>query len=132
MRNRNAEAGLMVFASQAACPVKEPFQWFDHKALVVLDKEELNTCALRLACLWARWTARREDADGSETIDTARVQALINAARLSLKTTTAIKGDHTKARTAIDQASGHLLGLVNDLNGTLDALEVEISTAETT
>jgi len=122
----------MVFASQAACPVKEPFQWFDHKALVVLDKEELDVYALRLACLWARWTARREDADGSETIDTDRVQALINAARLSLKTTTAIKGDHTKARTAIDQASGHLVGLVNDLNGTLDALEVEIAAAETT
>ena len=130
MRNRDAEAGLMVFASPAACPIKEPFQWFDHKALVVLDKQELDPCALRLACLWARWTARREDAEGAETVDTARIQALINAARLSLKTATAIKGDHTKARTAIDQASGHLIALVNDLNGTLDELETEIAGAE--
>ncbi len=118
-----------MFASQAACPGREPFQWFDHKPLVVLDKDELDPCALRLACLWARWTARRGDAEGSDTIDPARVQSLIEAARLSLRTATAIKGDHTKARTAIDQASSHLVGLVDDLKGTLDQLEAEICAA---
>jgi hypothetical protein len=40
------------------------------------------------------------------------VQTLINTARLTLKTATAIKGDHTKAKTAIDQASTHLAALV--------------------
>jgi hypothetical protein len=48
MRNRDATAGLMVFASQAACRISEPFQWFDHKALVVLDKEYLDVQAPRL------------------------------------------------------------------------------------
>jgi len=130
MRNRDARAGLMVFASQGVCPAKEPFQPFDHKALVVLDKEELDPYALRLACLWARWTARREDAEATETIDPARVQSLIDAARLSLKTATAIKGDHTKARTAIDHASRHLDDLVGDLKGVLDQLEQEIAGVE--
>ena len=72
MRNRDAEAGLMVFASQGECPVNEPFQWFDHKALVVLDKDELDACALRLACLWARWTARREEAEAMPRRSTSR------------------------------------------------------------
>ncbi len=130
MRNRDADAGLMVFAGQSACPGDEPFRWFDHKALAVLDKEALDASALRLACLWARWTARREDAEACDTIDEARVQSLIDAARLTLKTATAIKGDHTKARTAIDQASGHLVALVNDLKATLDQLEQEIGAAD--
>jgi hypothetical protein len=130
MRNRNAEAGLMVFASQAASPVKEPFQCFDHRALVVLDKETLDACALRLGCLWARWTARREDAEACDTIDAVKVQALIDTARLSLRAATAIKGDHTKARTAIEHASGHLVSLINDLKGTLDQLELEVADPE--
>jgi hypothetical protein len=129
MRNRNAEAAIMVFARQDVCPSKEPFQPFDHKAIVVLDKEELDVCALRLACLWARWTARREEAEAIESVDPARVQTLIDAARLSLKPATTIRGDHTKARTAIDHATQHLEGLVSDLKGTLDQLESEIAGA---
>lgn len=131
MRNRDAGAGMMVFAKQSECPVKQPFQWFDHKAFVVLDKDEPDESALRLACLWARWTARREDVEGAEAIDTARVQALLHAARLSLKTATTIKGDHKKAHNAIDQASLHLVSLVSDLAGTLDLLEEEIVGSET-
>ncbi|MGD0274181.1 MAG: hypothetical protein ABSB96_10695 [Gaiellaceae bacterium] len=127
MRNRNAEAGVMVFASQSVCPTNEPFQPFDRKALVVLDKGNLDVGALRLACLWARWTARREVWGESETIDAARVQTLIDSARLALKTATAIKGDHTKAKTAIDHATHHLDDLVGDLNATLDQLEEEIA-----
>jgi len=130
MRNRDANAGLMVFASQAACPVMEPFQCFNHKALVVLDKNELDACALRLTCLWARWTARREETEGSETIDVARIQSLLDAARLALKTAIAVKGDHTKAKTAIDHASRHLDDLVDELRVTLDQLEEAIAREE--
>jgi len=129
MRNRDAGASVMVFASQGVCPAAEPFLPFDCKALVVLDKEELDASALRLACLWARWTARREETEDSEAIDPARVQSLIESARLTLKTATAIKGDHTQAKTAIDHATGHLNALVNDLKGTLDQLEEEIASA---
>jgi hypothetical protein len=130
MRNRNADAAVMVFAGQDVCPSKEPFQPFDHKAIVVLDREELDVYALRLACLWARWTARREEVDGLRAIDPARVQALINAARLSLKTATTIKADHTKARTAINHASTHLEAFVDDLKDTLDQLEREIGESD--
>jgi hypothetical protein len=129
MRNRNADSAVMVFAGGDACPSTEPFQPFDHKAIVVLDKDELDVSALRLACLWARWTARRKESEGSDSIDPARIQMLIDSARLSLKAATAIRGDHTKARTAIDHATQHLDGLVNDLKGTLAQLELEIAAA---
>ena len=58
------------------------------------------------------------------------MQSLIDAARRSLKTATTIKGSHTKAKTAIDQASGQLKGLVDELQDTLDALELEIASSE--
>lgn len=127
MRNRDAQAGLMVFASQAECPVAEPFQWFEHKAVVVLDKEEQETSALRLACLWARWTACRDITEPCETIDAARVQSLLEAARRSLGAVTSIKGDHTKAKKSIDQASQHLDMLVAELKVTLDQLDAEVA-----
>ena len=130
MSNRDADAGVMVFAGSGSCPIEEPFQWFDHRALVVLDKDGLDAQALRLACLWARWTTCREGIEGADTIDATRVQSLIDSARRSLKTATTIKGSHTKAKTAIDQASGQLKGLVDELQDTLDALELEIASSE--
>ena len=71
MANRDAEAAVMVFASQAICPVNDSFQWFDHKAIVVLDRDTLDSHALRLACAWARWTACRESAEACDEIDVA-------------------------------------------------------------
>jgi hypothetical protein len=127
MRNRDAEASLMVFANRGLCPVNEPFQCFDRKALVVLDTDDPDACALRLACLWARWTARREKVEGSEVIDVAIIQSLLEAARRSLNAATTIKGDHTRARTAIKLASQHLDDLVRDLKTALDQLEEEIA-----
>lgn len=126
MTNRDAQAGLMVFSSPGVCPTHEPFQWFDHRAIAVLDKADPNPDTLRLACLWARWTACRETDSRGESIDTGRVRALMDSARLTLKTATTIKGGHTKAKTAIDQASAHLDNLVCDLADTLDQIEAEI------
>lgn len=129
MLNRDACAGLMVFASQAVSPACEPFQWYDHKALVVLDKTTLDRQALRLACLWARWTACRDEHEQSQQVDVMRVEALIDAARLSLKTAKTIKADHTKARHAIDEGGRHLDALVCDLNARLDEIATELEGA---
>ena len=120
--NRDADAGIMVFASADACPSPEVFQWFDRRAIVVLDKESLDPHALRLACLWARWLACREAAHDPETIDTARVAALVDEARRSLRTAAAIRGSHTRARKAVDEAGRHLDALVAEIEPTLDEL----------
>ena len=128
--NRDADAAVMVFARQDCCPVDEPFQWYDHKALVVLDKKTLDRQPLRLACLWARWVACREEGEGGEGIDIDRVHALIESARLTLKTAATIKGSHTKAQHAIDEAGRQLGGLTGDLAAVLAELEGTIASAE--
>ena len=126
MRNRDAEAGVMVFASQSECPVNEPFQWFDHRALVVLDKHDPDARAPSRLPVGAL-DGRREEAEGAGAVDVARCISLLDSARLSLKTVTTIKGDHKKAHNAIDQASVHLVSLVSDLSLTLGLLEDEIA-----
>jgi hypothetical protein len=120
--NRDADAGIMVFASVDSCPSEEMFQWFDRRAIVVFDKESLDPHALRLACLWARWLVSREATDGPETIDAPRVAALIDEARRSLRTASAIRGSHTRARKAVDEAGRQLDTLVGEIDPTLDEL----------
>jgi hypothetical protein len=124
--NRNAGAGILVFARQAECPVRSPFQWFDSKALVVLDKDSLDPHALRLACLWARWIVTRDADTETDSVDQVRVAALLDDARCSLKTTAAIRGSHTKAKKAIDDAGRQLGEMVDGLTEALDALESEM------
>ena len=72
--NRDAHAGVMVFSSQAVAPGTEPFRWFDRRAIVVLDKDELDPHALRLAYLWARWVATRDASTACDGVDTDRLR----------------------------------------------------------
>jgi hypothetical protein len=120
--NRDADAGIMVFASEDSSPSPEIFQWFDRRALVVLDREAMDPHALRLACLWARWLACREAADEPDAVDAARVSALVDDARRSLRAASAIRGSHTRARKAVDEAGRHLDGLVAEIQVALDEL----------
>ena len=127
MANRDADAGIIVFAHAKQCPVKAPFQWFDHKALVVLDKDELDPLALRLACTWARWMATREALGEADTVDTVRILGLLDDARRSLKLATAVKGSHTKAKTAIAQAGQQLDEMTAEITAKLAEIDAEVS-----
>ena len=124
--NRHADAGVMVFAHAEQSPCGEPFQWYDHKAVVVLDKTTPDPAALHLACLWARWVACRDDHDAHEGIDVAQIADLIDGARLSLKTITTIRGCHTKARTALDSSDRHLDQLNSDLEDAFDEIQRQL------
>jgi hypothetical protein len=126
MANRDAGAAVMVFARADQSPVKSPFQWFDSKAVVVLDKDDVDPHALRLACLWARWVVSRRESEACDQLDSERVRTLIEGAHLALKSATTIKGSHTKARKAIDDAGRQLVELVGDLSSFLDELEGEV------
>lgn len=126
LANRDADAAVMVFASAGCCPVSEPFQWYDHKAIVVLDRETLDSHALRLACLWARWTACREAADTTDELDLARINGLIDQARRTLKTAVTIRGSHTKAKKAIDDAGRQLGEMTSELEASLAEIEQEL------
>jgi hypothetical protein len=127
MANRDADAGIIVFARAKQCPVKAPFQWFDHKALVVLDKDELDPLALRLACAWARWTATREAVGEADTVDTVRILGLLDDVRLSLRLASAVKGSHTKAKTAIAQAGQQLDEMTAEIAAKLTEIDAEVS-----
>jgi hypothetical protein len=121
--NRDAAAGVMVFSSQGVAPGTEPFRWFDRRAIVVLDKDELDPHALRLAYLWARWIATRDASAVCEGVDVDRMLAVIESAGRSLKTASAVRGSHTQAKKAIDQAGRQLDSLLADVQSALDELE---------
>ena len=132
IENRRADAGVMVFAQADQSPCTEPFHWYDHKAIVVLDKNTADPSALRLACLWARWVACREDREAADGLDTARLTDLIDDARRSLKTIATVRGCNTKAKHALDDASGHLDTLDADLQRVLNELALHLSAKEHT
>jgi hypothetical protein len=119
----------MVFSSQDVAPGTEPFRWFDRRAIVVLDKDELDPQALRLAYLWARWVATRDASTACEGVDVDRLLALIEGATRSLKTASAVRGSHTQAKKAIDQAGRQLDSLLADVQSALDELQSVLAEA---
>lgn len=127
MENRGAVAGIAVFARAEQSPVKLPFQPFDNKALVVFDKEAPDDLALRLACCWARWVARRQLAKAADDIDLGRVAALIEAARQGLATVSKVRTALNGSKTQIDRALGHVEALVVDVESALQGLEDEFA-----
>ena len=74
------------------------------KAIVVLDPDELDTTALRLATMWARWVLRRKLADDERELDVDAVAELVDEASRALSQHATIKGCHTVARKKIDEA----------------------------
>lgn len=127
MENRGALAAIAVFARPGQSPVRAPFQTFDNKAIVVFDKEAPNELALRLACCWARWVARRQLVKGGEEIDLGRINALLEAARQGLGTVSKIRTALSGSKTQIDRALGHVESLVDDVAAALQGLEDELA-----
>ncbi len=127
MENRGAVAGIAVFARTEQSPVELPFQPFDNKAVVVLDKEAPDDLALRLACCWARWVARRQLAKTADDIDLGRIAGLIEAARQALAATSKIRTALNGSKTQIDRALGHVASLVLDVETALHGIEDEVA-----
>lgn len=118
-----------MFSNQGLAPGSEPFQWFDRRAIVVLDKDELDPHALRLAYLWARWVATRDASNAGDEVDVDRLLALIESASRGLRTASSIRGSHTQAKKAIDQAGRQLDALLTDIQAALDELQLVVSEA---
>jgi hypothetical protein len=127
LTNRDALAAVAVFRSQEQAPTSVAFQHFDDKAIVVLDPDDADDSALRLAYMWARWTVRKQLASGEqEGIDLERIGCLLDDAARALERHTAIKRFHTQARKSIDQAADQVRDLVGEVHGSLDALDTEL------
>lgn len=128
MANRDAQVGIAVFSSQDLAPTHVPFHYTENKAIVVLDPDESDTAALRLAYMWGRWVTRRTVAATSDAglLDRERITRLIDDASRSLERTKAIRSAHTKAHKAIDQAHEQLGLLSEEASEALRLLALEL------
>ena len=127
LANRDALAAIAVFRSQEQAPTSVPFQYNDDKAIAVLDPDDGDDSALRLAYMWARWTVRRRLAVGEQHgLDLERIAGLLEDACRALERHTAIKRFHTQARKSIDQAGEQVNDMVGEVHETLDSLDAEL------
>lgn len=124
LANRDALAAIAVFRSQDQAPTAVPFQYCDDKAIVVLDPDDGDTSALRLAYMWARWTVRRRLAIGEQAgLDLERIARLLEEASRALERHVSIKRFHTQAKRSIDQAADQVRDLVGEVTAALDELQ---------
>jgi len=130
MANRDALCAIAVFRAQDQAPTAVPFQYFDDKAIVVLDPDDEDTSALRLAYMWARWTVRKQlvsaSEEDAESIDLEKLCCLVDDAARAIERQTAIKRFHTQAKKSIDQASEQVLGMVSEVQDALSSLDAEL------
>ena len=126
--NREAYAAVAVFRSQEQAPTKVPFTYSDDKAIVVLDPDDEDDSALRLAYMWARWTVRRQltTADEADGVDLERVRCRLEDASRALERHATIKRAHTVARKGIDQAAEQVEALVFEAHEAIDELQSEL------
>jgi hypothetical protein len=125
--NRQALAGIAVFAKHDQCPGDVPFQQYGNRALVVYDASDGDDVALRLACCWARWVVRRQLGAAGDEIDLDRIGSLIEDARQALRTRSTIDRALTTSANKITEARGHLGTLVTEVEVALAAIEGEIA-----
>jgi hypothetical protein len=126
--NRCAEAVVAVFSSDANSPAASPFVYTGGKAIVVFDKQTRDDGPLRLACLWARWMARREAQPGSGTLDLQAAEACLKDATRALERAATIRRCHGTALKKITEAGDQLDGLASEAASALDALQAVLRT----
>jgi hypothetical protein len=127
MRNREALAGVMVFSSAANAPIAGDFQDFGDKAIVVLDKDEGDAHALRLASMWARWIIGRQLAGAAAELDREQAVLLLERAKRALNAATTVRRAHTAARNQIDEAGKHFEALLRGVEEALTSLGDELA-----
>jgi hypothetical protein len=107
MANREAEAGVMVFASHDHAPMKGRSLRIYHgnRILVVFDREDENPLALEAAAQIARTAALATvGTAGTESVDVETIAEELNRLTEVLEEARAIKKGVNAARRGIDQA----------------------------
>jgi hypothetical protein len=120
--NRDAQAGVIVFASQEKAPIPAPCRDYGNKVVAVLDKDEMDVCALRLSLMTARLIVKRQLGDHGGEIDLDGAFALIEEGKRALACHTAIKRFHSAARNQIDDAAKQTAELVSQIEKILNQL----------
>jgi hypothetical protein len=125
--NREAAAGIAVFARTEQCPGDGPFGYYGNRAFVVFDPRDRNDLAVRLAIAWARWLARRQLAADAEVVDLDRIGSLIEEARQALRVRSTIDRALTTSANKITEAKSHLATLVGSVEAALVGIEGEVA-----
>lgn len=126
MANREATVGIAVFSSQRKAPTAEPFVPFDCKAILVVDKDDPDRGAVRLAYTWARWMVRRQLATSESNLNLDRIEGLLDDAKRELTRVSAVRRALSTATKKIGEAGGEVNVMTDNLHGLLDALCEEI------
>jgi hypothetical protein len=122
MANRAARAGVIVFASQEKAPISVPCRDYGNKIVVVLDKQEMDSYALRLALMTARFSIKRQSSGHGDHLDVGGALALIEEGQRELASHATIKRCHSMARKQIDAATTHTADLVLRMEAIFTAL----------
>jgi hypothetical protein len=126
MENRDTEVAIAVFSCTEHAPTHLPFSHNGNKAVVVLDKDELDTCGLRLALMWARWMVQRSVAEDSSGVDIVAIQQLVDDAARALNRHATIKRCHSTAAKKISEAVGQVDDLVREVDEALERVRGEL------
>ena len=126
MENREAGAAIAVFSSQKRAPSSVPFSYRGDKAIVVLDKDEPDPSALRLATMWARWVVRRKLVEEEREVDTGAIEEQVDNATQALAHYSLIKRHHTTASKSIERAGEAVSELVDEVDQALDRVRAEL------
>ena len=127
MKNREAVAGIAVFANQPEAGTAVPFVTFDSKAIVVVDKDDPDEGVVRLAYMWARWVALRKLLDVATDLDVAHIESLIQQARQTVNRVSEVRTNTTHARKGIEQAQKIVDQMAEGIGTMLDELAAELS-----
>jgi hypothetical protein len=126
MANRDAKAGILVFAHQDQTPDKLILHTMGDMAIVAC--EDGDSMALELAYQWARWVTCRElDSTGA---DWTRIQRAVEQATRALDVHKTIKGNHTAAKKSIDEAAKWIDHLVIEVRGAIEVLGQAVDDAQ--
>jgi hypothetical protein len=102
-----------------------PFSYAGNQATTVLDKDELDTRALRLAVLWAGYY-RRQLGEGEQLTPASRIAA---TARDALGRAATVRRAHRAAEKKIAEVASHLDAMVTDIDEILAELQLELARA---
>jgi hypothetical protein len=114
MANREAKAGIAVFAKQEYAPTPSVFVNFGNRAILVLDGEAPDIGAVQLASAWGRWVARRAAEGDTSSFDSERFNEAIAKATRALDRASTIRKCHSTVRRQVDQAGSELTDMVTE------------------
>lgn len=130
MENRDASVGIAVFGNVDLAPSKVPFAPYGDRAVLVIDKDDPDESAVRLAYMWARWVARRRLGETNASIDIDKIETLISDTIRALQHASPVRKGHTMAKKGIEEAGGHLDTMTREIKSTMDELRAEIENTE--